>query len=111
MLKTVKDACKPHPSVFEDDPLDNIDDLARAFAEGREAEEFFERSYLTSGTRDLFDLGLRRLAGRSDQAVFELPWGDADRFCRESRGGRTGWGLPELIVTTIDGTERRPCRS
>src|SRR5262249_36974967 len=71
-LKTVKDACKPHPSVFEDDPLDNIDDLARAFAEGREAEEFFERSHLTSGMRDLFDLGLRRLAGRSDQAVFEL---------------------------------------
>jgi hypothetical protein len=72
MLKTVKDACKPHPSVFEDDPLDSIDDLARAFAEGREAEEFFERSHLTSGMRDLFDLGLRRLAGRSDQAVFEL---------------------------------------
>jgi len=72
MLKTVRDACTPHPSVFEDDPLDNIDDLARALADGPEAEEFFERSHMTAGMRQLFDQGLRRLAGRSDQAVFEL---------------------------------------
>ncbi|MBN1335625.1 MAG: DUF499 domain-containing protein [Deltaproteobacteria bacterium] len=72
MLKTVRDACTPHPSVFEDDPLDNIDDLSRALADGAEAEEFFERSHLTAGMRQLFDQGLRRLAGRSDQAVFEL---------------------------------------
>jgi len=32
--------------------------------------------------------------------VQPLPWGDADRFCRESsRGGRTGWRLPEHRTT------------
>ena len=33
---------------------------------------FFEKNHVTAGMRQLFDMGLRRLAGRTDQAVFEL---------------------------------------
>jgi len=72
MLKTVRDACTPHPGVFKDDPLDDIDDLVKVRADLDEAREFFARSHTTAGMCQLFEQGLRRLAGTSDQAVFEL---------------------------------------
>jgi hypothetical protein len=44
--------------------------------------------------------------------VQPLPWGEADRFCRESsRGGRTGWRLPEIgeLQALYDKRFNEPC--
>ena len=38
----------------------------------KEAEEFFEKNYVTTGMHTLLRQGLMRLAGKSEQAVFEL---------------------------------------
>jgi hypothetical protein len=41
-----------------------------------------------------------------------LPWGEADRFCRESSaGGRTGWRLPEIgeLQALYDKRFNEPC--
>jgi predicted AAA+ superfamily ATPase len=37
-----------------------------------EAGDFFDKNHLTQGMEILLSQGLKRLAGRSDQAVFEL---------------------------------------
>lgn len=72
MLKTVRDACKPHESVFADAKGDQIEDLARLISDAGDGADFFAKNYITAGMGQLFELGLRRLAGKSDQAVFEL---------------------------------------
>lgn len=36
------------------------------------AREFFDKNYVTKGMETLLSQGLRRLGGKSDQAVFEL---------------------------------------
>jgi len=72
MLKTVRDACTPHPMVFELAVSDQIEDLATVIGHAGDGAAFYQKNYITGGMRQLFELGLRRLAGRSDQAVFEL---------------------------------------
>lgn len=72
MLKSVKDACEPHPKVFETSMGDQIEDLATVIADLTGATAFFARNYVTAGMQQLFEQGLGRLAGNADQAVFEL---------------------------------------
>jgi hypothetical protein len=73
MPPTVKDACELHPMALDyamGEQIENISD-AVALTDAR-ASAFFEKNFVTQGMRILLDQGLRRLAGRSDQAVFEL---------------------------------------
>ena len=49
--------------------IENLSDLISGEGEG---SEFFARNYVTQGMDTLFREGLLRLAGRSDQAAFEL---------------------------------------
>src|SRR5690606_14287749 len=72
MLKTVRDACTPHKMALDFSMAEQIEDLAAVIGGAGDGQAFFAKNHITAGMRQLFDLGLRRLAGRSDQAVFEL---------------------------------------
>lgn len=72
MLKTVRDACAPHKMALDYSMAEQIEDLAAVIGRAGDGRDFFAKNHITAGMRQLFDLGLRRLAGRSDQAVFEL---------------------------------------
>jgi predicted AAA+ superfamily ATPase len=73
MLLTVKDACQLHPMALEyamSDQVENLSDVINTAA--RDAHEFFDKNYVTKGMETLLNQGLKRLGGKSDQAVFEL---------------------------------------
>ena len=73
MLLTVKDACELHPMALEysmSEQVENLSDVLGATPET--AREFFDKNYVTKGMETLLNQGLRRLGGKSDQAVFEL---------------------------------------
>jgi hypothetical protein len=73
MLKTVKDACELHPMVLDYAMTEQIENLSSVIDRTeKEAEAFFDQNYITKGMEILLSDGLKRLAGRSDQAVFEL---------------------------------------
>jgi len=73
MLKTVRDACTAHKMALDFSLAEQIEDLGILIRQaGDDGAGFFAKNHLTSGMRQLFDMGLRRLGGRSDQAVFEL---------------------------------------
>ena len=72
MLKTVRDACIPHKMALDFSMAEQIEDLRAVIGQAGDGDAFFAKNHITAGMRQLFELGLRRLAGRSDQAVFEL---------------------------------------
>jgi hypothetical protein len=72
MLKTVRDACTPHPMALNFSLAEQIEDLGDLIKDAGDGAAFFDKNHITGGMRQLFEMGLRRLAGRSDQAVFEL---------------------------------------
>ncbi len=51
---------------------EQIEDLEFVRSPGADAAAFFGRNHVTAGMHQLFESGFRRLAGRSDQCVFEL---------------------------------------
>src|SRR5690348_12727171 len=73
MLLTVRDACKLDPMSLDYSMSEQIENLSQVTTStAKEAREFFERNKITRGMDLLLRQGLRRLAGRDDQAVFEL---------------------------------------
>jgi hypothetical protein len=74
MLLTVKDApCELHPMALDyamSEQIENLSDVIERTE--KEAREFFGKNHITRGMDLLLSQGLKRLAGRSDQAVFEL---------------------------------------
>lgn len=72
MLKTVRDACTPHKMALDFSLAEQIEDLGDLIDKAGNGQAFFEKNHITAGMRQLFEMGLRRLGGRSDQAVFEL---------------------------------------
>lgn len=73
MLQTVKDACELHPMALDYAMGDQIEHLSDLLDEvEKSAQDFFAKTYVTAGMRVLLQQGLERLAGKSDQAVFEL---------------------------------------
>lgn len=73
MLKTVKDACELHSMVLDYAMTEQIENLSSVIDKTeKEAEAFFDQNFITKGMEMLLGDGLKRLAGRSDQAVFEL---------------------------------------
>ncbi len=72
MLKTVRDACEPHKMAFDYAMANQIEDLAQLIRGETDGKAFFEKTHITAGMNRLFEAGLQRLAGKSDQAVFEL---------------------------------------
>lgn len=72
MLKTARDACTRHESVFADTKGDQIEDLARHIRDAGDGTDSLAKNYITAGMEQLVELGLRSLAGKSEQPVFEL---------------------------------------
>ena len=72
MLKTVRDACEPHRVAFDFSPSDQVEDLSQVLDDKNDGRGFYARNHITSGMTQLFDLGFKRLAGKNDQAIFEL---------------------------------------
>lgn len=73
MLQTVKDCCELQPNALEyamGDQIEHLSDLLKQTE--TDAETFFAKNYVTAGMAILLREGLRRLSGKSDQAVFEL---------------------------------------
>src|ERR1017187_4379920 len=73
MLLAVKDACQLHPMALDyamSDQIENLSDVIERTT--ADAKEFFDKNYVTKGMELLLSQGLKRLAGKSDQAVFEL---------------------------------------
>lgn len=58
--------------MFDTARRDTVLDVSDLLAGKIEASRFFEENYLTDGMRQLLTLGLKRLAGRSDQGTFVL---------------------------------------
>ena len=73
MLMSVKDACELHPMALDyalSEQIENLSDVIERTE--KEANEFFDKNYVTKGMEILLSQGLKRLAGLSEQAVFEL---------------------------------------
>ena len=103
MIPTVRDCCIPHPSVLRADPEPDIEDIGPAIQAGeRDAASFFARNHVTGGMRKMFEIGIARLDGHSDQAVYTLT--------QAMGGGKThlmvSFGLiaksPTLRTTVLD---------
>src|SRR5207302_3895802 len=69
----VKDACELHPMALEYSMSEQVENLSDVIgASDTRARGFFGKNYVTKGMETLLNQGLRRLGGKSDQAVFEL---------------------------------------
>ena len=70
MLMTVKDACELHPMALDyalSEQIENLSDVIERTE--KEANEFFDKNYVTKGMEILLSQGLKRLAGLSEQAL------------------------------------------
>lgn len=72
MLKTIRDACRLHQMVLSYSMTDQIENLLDLIGQESDGRVFFKKNYVTQGMEELLREGLKRLAGQSDQAVFEL---------------------------------------
>ena len=72
MLKTVKDACTLSADTMDYQAAGGVESLTEVLFSDDQGAGFFNRSYTTEGMRELASEGLMRLAGQSDQALFEL---------------------------------------
>lgn len=73
MLKTVKDACEIHPMALDYAMTEQIENLSSVIGKTeKEAEKFFDQNFITKGMELLLGDGLKRLGGKSEQAVYEL---------------------------------------
>ena len=95
-MRTVRDACVLQPNALSiqlSDPVEQLDELIVSEGDG---SDYFAKTAITGGMRDLISEGLARLAGESAQAIFHLK--------QAMGGGKThllvGFGLlarhPEL---------------
>lgn len=81
MLKTVRDACAPHRMALDFSLAEQIEDLGDVISRAGDGAAFFAKNHLTAGMRQLFDLGLRRLAGARTRRFLNSPrrWAVARR--------------------------------
>lgn len=71
-MKTLKQLCKPRPSVFDGSRRDTVLDLTNLIEDKVNPEEFFAENYLTDGMKRLLREAFRRFEGNSNQGVFVL---------------------------------------
>ena len=72
MVQTVRKACRFNPIIRDYRMSQGIENLADLINDAGDGSEFFSRNFVTLGMEQLFQQGLLRLSGRSEQAVFEL---------------------------------------
>ncbi len=71
-MKTLKQACEPRNSVFDATKRDTVLNLLHLAGDEIQPAGFFEENHVTEGMKTLLTEALRRLAGKSPQAVFKL---------------------------------------
>ncbi|MDO9713172.1 DUF499 domain-containing protein [Paracraurococcus lichenis] len=72
-MSTVRDLCVPHDSVLRADAEPDIEDISSVFAAARgDGQTFFDRTHVTGGMKQMFELGIARLDGRSPVGVYSL---------------------------------------
>ncbi|MDS4051046.1 anti-phage-associated DUF499 domain-containing protein, partial [Accumulibacter sp.] len=71
-MKTVRDACQLQPTALAIKLSDQIEQLDELIAGEGNGADFFARTFITQGMKDLIAEGIARLAGASSQAVFHL---------------------------------------
>lgn len=86
-MKTVKQACQLAPNALSIDVSDQIEQLDQLISSEGNGEEFYAKTFITAGMRDLLRGTIERLAGKSSNAVFHL---------KQAMGG----GKTHLIVGT-----------
>lgn len=102
-MKTVRDACVVQDNALSIKLSDQIEQLDELIAAEGSGTQFFEKTYITQGMKDLIVEGIARLSGNSSQAIFHLK--------QAMGGGKThllvGFGLlsqyPELRKTYCAG--------
>jgi len=73
MLQTIRDTCKFRQDAIESALTKQIEDLADLHDHDEAAARtFFDKTFVTEGMATLLRTALQRLAGRNDQAAFEL---------------------------------------
>lgn len=71
-MKTVKQACQLSANALSIDVSDQIEQLDQLIKEEGNGEAFFQKTFITTGMRDLLRGVIERLAGKSSNAVFHL---------------------------------------
>src|SRR5262245_48833185 len=71
-MKTLKQALQVRDSVFDASRRDTVLNLIHLVEGKIKPAEFFEENFVTDGMAVLLKEALRRLAGKSSQAVFKL---------------------------------------
>ena len=71
-MKTLKQLCKPRPSVFDPSKRDTVLDITDLFKDTVVPEKFFEENFQTGGMKMLLQQAFRRFAGQNEQGVFVL---------------------------------------
>jgi hypothetical protein len=95
-MRTVRDACVLQPNALSIQLSDQVEQLDELIMSEGDGSDYFAKTAITGGMRDLISEGLARLAGESAQAIFHLK--------QAMGGGKThllvGFGLlarhPEL---------------
>ena len=72
-LSTVQELCELEPGALDFAPSDQVEHLSDLLDQAETAaEDFFEKNFVTQGMKSLLVTALKRLNGKSTQAVFEL---------------------------------------
>lgn len=71
-MKTVRQACELAPNALSIDVSDQVEQLDQLIQDQGNGESFYEKTFITSGMRDLLRGTIERLAGKSTNAVFHL---------------------------------------
>jgi hypothetical protein len=70
-MKTVRDACKLQSNALSINVGDQIEQLDQLIF-GTNAHDYFAKTFITDGMRQLLSKGMARLAGKSNDAIFHL---------------------------------------
>jgi len=70
-MKSVRNACILQPNALEITVGDQIEQLDAIIRE-TDTSEFFAKTFITGGMRDLLEKGVTRLAGKSNNSIFHL---------------------------------------
>ncbi len=70
-MKTVRNACKLQPNALEIHVGDQIEQLDEIIQENN-AQDYFKKTFITDGMQDLLQMGVARLAGKSNNSIFHL---------------------------------------
>jgi hypothetical protein len=70
-MNTIRSACKLQPNALEINVGDQIEQLDQIIND-TDGKEYFGKTFITDGMKDLLTRGIARLAGKSNDSVFHL---------------------------------------